>query len=112
MTGYAGGDVNITCRYNKYDLENAKYFCKGKKPERIKTQWCSEHIRTKEKEKWVHSGRFSVFDDRRSAAFTVTIRNLSLLDSGIHQCAVDRSNRKDSYSEVKLDVITGQSLNA
>ncbi|XP_056310963.1 CMRF35-like molecule 8 [Danio aesculapii] len=105
VTGYAGGDVNITCTYKTKYFQNAKYFCKGKKPERIKHQWCSQLIRTTEEEKWVHSGRFSVFDDRRSAVFTVIMRNLSLLDSGIHQCAVHRSNSKHSYSEVKL-VIT------
>ncbi|XP_050959453.1 CMRF35-like molecule 8 [Labeo rohita] len=107
VTGYSGGEVNITCKYNKEYTANAKYFCRGKKPDKVKNYlWCSELIKTYEKDKWVHSGRFSLYDDTRAIVFTVTMRNLSERDSGTYQCGVDRTTKKDSYAEVKLNVIT------
>ncbi len=53
MAGYSGGEVNIRCKYNIQYTANAKYFCRGKKPEKVKHGWCSELIRTKETDKWV-----------------------------------------------------------
>ncbi|XP_042621164.1 CMRF35-like molecule 5 isoform X3 [Cyprinus carpio] len=104
VKGYSDGEVNITCRYVEKDTQNTKYFCKGKKPEKEKGKWCIELIRTEEKDKWVHSGRFSLYDDTRAAVFTVTFRDLSEQDSGMYQCAVDRTMKKDSYTEVKMNV--------
>ncbi|XP_051742622.1 CMRF35-like molecule 5 [Ctenopharyngodon idella] len=104
-TGYSGSEVNIKCKYNKGDTANAKYFCRGKKPDKPKTEWCSELIRTNKKNKWVDDGRFSLYDDTRSAVFTVTIRDLTELDSGTYQCGVDRTKGKDSNTEVNLNVI-------
>uniref|UniRef100_A0A8C1LGF8 Immunoglobulin domain-containing protein n=1 Tax=Cyprinus carpio TaxID=7962 RepID=A0A8C1LGF8_CYPCA len=103
VTGYSGGGVNITCRYDRKYTDNAKYFCRG--------QWkttCSDVIRTdmKNENKWVDSGRFSLFDYTRAALFTVTFRNLSEQDSGMYWCAADISWGKDSYTEVKLKVVT------
>ncbi|XP_042625039.1 CMRF35-like molecule 7 [Cyprinus carpio] len=104
VTGYSDGEVNITCRYMEKDTQNTKYFCKGKTPEKEKGKWCIELIRTEEKDKWVHSGRFSLYDDTRAAVFTVTFGDLNELDSGTYQCAVDRTTTKDSYTEVKMNV--------
>ncbi|KAL1281379.1 hypothetical protein QQF64_000182, partial [Cirrhinus molitorella] len=106
VTGYSGGEVNITCKYKKENTANAKYLCKGKKPKRVKTEWRCELIKTEKKDEWVNSGRFSLYDDTRAAVFTVTIRNLSEQDSGTYQCAVDKTTKKDSYTEVKLNIIT------
>ncbi|XP_048051300.1 CMRF35-like molecule 5 [Megalobrama amblycephala] len=105
VTGYSGSEVNITCKYSKGDRAKAKYFCRGKKPNKPKHKWCSELIRTNEKDKWVHSGRFSLYDDTRSAVFTVTIRNLRELDSGTYNCGVDRTRGRYSHTEVNLKVI-------
>uniref|UniRef100_A0A673MED0 Ig-like domain-containing protein n=1 Tax=Sinocyclocheilus rhinocerous TaxID=307959 RepID=A0A673MED0_9TELE len=79
---------------------NAKYFCRG--------QWseCTDRIRTNIKNKWVDSGRFSLFDDTTAAVFTVTFRDLSERDSGTYQCGVDISGIKDSHTEVNLNVVT------
>ncbi|KAL1281382.1 hypothetical protein QQF64_000185 [Cirrhinus molitorella] len=110
VTGYSGGEVNITCKYKKENTANAKYLCKGKKPKKVKTEWRCELIKTEKKDEWVHSGGFSLYDDTRAAVFTVTIRNLSEQDSGTYHCGVDKTTKKDSYTEVKLDIITGSSL--
>ncbi|KAI2644792.1 Polymeric immunoglobulin receptor [Labeo rohita] len=110
VTGYSGGGVIITCRYDKNYTANAKYFCKGQKPNILQNKRCSDLIKTEEKEKWVYEGRFSLYDDTSAAVFIVTIRDLSEQDSGTYQCASDISLSKDSYTEVKLNVITGQKI--
>ncbi|XP_039502838.1 polymeric immunoglobulin receptor-like [Pimephales promelas] len=104
VTGYSGGGVNITCEYDEKYKENTKYFCKG--------DWlsCIDRIKTDIKDKWVHNGRFSLYDDTRSAVFTVTIRNLTGEDSGTYQCAVDIPKDIDSSTEVKLKISTGQQI--
>ncbi|KAL1281383.1 hypothetical protein QQF64_000186 [Cirrhinus molitorella] len=101
VTGYSGGGVIITCRYDKRYAANKKYFCRG--------EWskCTDQVRTKDTNKWVNSGRFSLYDDTRAAVSTVTIRDLSKQDSGMYQCAVDITAKKDIYTEVKLHVLTG-----
>uniref|UniRef100_A0A671MCQ6 Si:ch211-114l13.12 n=1 Tax=Sinocyclocheilus anshuiensis TaxID=1608454 RepID=A0A671MCQ6_9TELE len=99
---YSGGGINITCKYERKYTENAKYFCRGQNP------GCSDLIKTEDKDKWVHSERFSLYDDTRAAGFTVTIRDLSEEDSGTYQCGVDIHLSKDSYTEVKLNVLTGE----
>ncbi|XP_048064024.1 polymeric immunoglobulin receptor-like [Megalobrama amblycephala] len=99
VTGYSGGGVTITCGYDKYYTENAKYFCKG--------QWstCTYKIKTKEKNKWVQENRFSLYDDTTSAIFTVTIRDLKQWVSGTYYCGTERVG-PDLYTEVDLKVIT------
>ncbi len=108
MTGYSGGEVNIRCKYVEKYTQNTKLFCKGKKPDKVKRKWCSELIKTKEKDKWIDSGRFSLYDDTTAAVFTVTFRDLTEQDSGMYQCGVNRPREKDSYSEVNLIVIKGE----
>ncbi|XP_042573206.1 CMRF35-like molecule 2 [Cyprinus carpio] len=102
VTGYSGGGVSITCRYDRGYIDNEKYFCIGEQVT------CSQLIKTKEKNKWVNSGRFSLYDDTRAAVFTVTIRDLSERDSGTYQCAAAISWDIDFYTEVKLNVVTGE----
>jgi len=103
VTGYSGGGVNITCEYDKGNTENTKYFCKG--------WWlvCPDQIRTDIKDKWFNNGRFSLYDDTRSAIFTVTIRDLTEEDSGKYYCGVDKSGT-DSSTEVNLKISTGEKL--
>uniref|UniRef100_A0A8C1UE10 Ig-like domain-containing protein n=1 Tax=Cyprinus carpio TaxID=7962 RepID=A0A8C1UE10_CYPCA len=99
VTGYSGGRVNITCTYDRKYKKNAKYFCRR--------EWltCFELIRTETKDKWVDSGRFSLFDDTTAAVFTVTFRNLSEQDSGTYRCGVEKPGL-DPYTEVNLNVVT------
>ncbi|KAL1281369.1 hypothetical protein QQF64_000172 [Cirrhinus molitorella] len=101
VTGLLGGQINITCTYKEKHRENAKYFCKG--------LWftCSDLIKTVIKDKWVDSGRFSLYDNTREAVFTVTIRDLSEQDSGMYYCAVDKSGI-DTYTEVNLNITAKQ----
>ncbi|XP_048051265.1 polymeric immunoglobulin receptor-like [Megalobrama amblycephala] len=105
VTGYSGGGVTITCKYNRGYTANEKYFCKGQWPTK-----CSDLIRTDIKDKWINDGRFSLHDDTRSAVLEVEIRNLREEDSGMYYCVVDRLLFKDSYTEVNLKVIRDQQI--
>ncbi len=102
MTGYSGGGVRIKCRYNEGYTDNAKYFCKG--------EWlkCTVQIKNNAKNKRVDSERFSLYDNTTAAVFTVTIRDLSEQDSGTYWCGTYIYALIDSYTEVKLKVITGE----
>ncbi|KAK9981717.1 hypothetical protein ABG768_001241 [Culter alburnus] len=104
VTGYSGGGVMIRCKYNRGYTANKKYFCKE--------QWsgCKDQIKTDEKNKWVQSGRFSLYDNTSSGVFNVTIRDLTELDSGTYQCGVDVSLGGDFYTEVNLNVIRDQPI--
>ncbi|KAL1281373.1 hypothetical protein QQF64_000176 [Cirrhinus molitorella] len=106
LTGYSGGGVIITCRYDRKYTANAKYLCKGEKQDTPKIAWCSDLIRTETKDEWFDSGRFSLYDNTKAKVFNVTISNLSEQDSGTYQCATDISLSKDSYTEVNLNVIS------
>ncbi|XP_026144702.1 CMRF35-like molecule 7 [Carassius auratus] len=103
VRGYSGGEVNITCRYDRKYTEKNKYFCRG--------EWkitCSELIKTDKENKWVDSGRFSLFDDTTSAVFTVTFRDLSEWDSDTYYCGVEKPG-PDPSTEVNLIVESGNS---
>jgi len=101
VTGYSGGGVRITC---KYETKNtAKSFCRGDQ-----RSTCSDLIKTETKDKWVNSGRFSLYDNTSSTVLKVTIRNLSEEDSGTYNCTFGRTREKDSYTEVNLKVIRGE----
>ncbi|XP_067249951.1 polymeric immunoglobulin receptor-like [Chanodichthys erythropterus] len=103
VTGYSGGGVTITCKYKKKYEQNEKSFCRGDQ-----SSTCSELIKTETKDKWVDSGRFSLYDDTSSAVLNVTIRNLSEEDSGMYNCTFGKTGDEDSYTEVNLKVIRDQ----
>uniref|UniRef100_A0AAR2KI40 Immunoglobulin domain-containing protein n=1 Tax=Pygocentrus nattereri TaxID=42514 RepID=A0AAR2KI40_PYGNA len=98
VMGYSGGGVLIKCSYERRYTSNPKYLCKG--------PWsnCGDQIKTGNKNEWINSGRFSLFDDTRAAQFWVVIRELTVEDSGTYQCAVDISWQKDVYTPVQLNV--------
>ncbi|KAK2909444.1 hypothetical protein Q8A67_005281 [Cirrhinus molitorella] len=100
VTGYSGGGVIIKCRYDEGYTTYIKYFCRGEWSE------CTDQIKTEEKDKRVNSGRFSLYDDRSAAVFTVTIRDLNEQDSEIYYCGTERIGR-DLYTEVNLNITTG-----
>ncbi|XP_037399233.1 CMRF35-like molecule 8 [Pygocentrus nattereri] len=98
VMGYSGGGVLIKCRYDTGYTSNQKYLCKG--------PWsnCADQIKTEVKNEWINSGRFSLFDDTRAAQFWVVIRELTVKDSGMYNCAVDKDLAIDVYKRVELKV--------
>ncbi|XP_073763978.1 uncharacterized protein [Danio rerio] len=101
VTGYSGGGVTITCKYDEQYKTNSKYFCKGKY---IPTG--PDLIKTEIKNKWVKKDKYFLYDNTTAAVFTVTIINLTEKDSGTYYCGVDIHYHTDIYTEVNLKVIT------
>ncbi|KAL6482277.1 hypothetical protein MHYP_G00103570 [Metynnis hypsauchen] len=99
VTGYSGGGVLIRCRYDTGYISNQKYFCKGPWP----AVTCTDQIKTGDKNKWINRGRFSLFDDTRASQFWVLIRELTVEDSGLYYCGVDKSFI-DVFTPVELKV--------
>uniref|UniRef100_A0AAR2KUC6 Immunoglobulin domain-containing protein n=1 Tax=Pygocentrus nattereri TaxID=42514 RepID=A0AAR2KUC6_PYGNA len=98
VMGYSGGGVLIKCRYETQYTSNPKYLCEAPWPCMTKPIW------TDAKNEWIHSGRFSLFDDTRAAQFWVVIRELTVKDSGKYKCAVDKDLAIDVYTPVELKV--------
>ncbi|XP_047669145.1 CMRF35-like molecule 8 isoform X3 [Tachysurus fulvidraco] len=98
VTGYSGGGILIKCKYDTAYKDNQKYFCKVSWPV------CSVQIKTGDKNQWVNSERFSLFDDTKSSEFWVMIRKLTVQDTGTYQCGVDITSVIDIYTPVKLKV--------
>ncbi|KAL6482269.1 hypothetical protein MHYP_G00103490, partial [Metynnis hypsauchen] len=98
VTGYSGGGVLIKCRYETQYTTNWKYFCKS--------PWsdCADQIMTGVQNKWINSGRFSLFDDTRASQVWVLITELTLEDSGTYYCGVDKDLNFDVYTPVELKV--------
>ncbi|KAI4883486.1 hypothetical protein NFI96_008909 [Prochilodus magdalenae] len=98
VRGYPGGGVLIRCRYKTKYTSNPKYLCKG--------AWssCDDQIRTGDKNEWRSTGRFSLLDNTSSAEFWVIIRDLTVQDSGLYQCGVDKDLAIDKYTPVELTV--------
>ncbi|KAF4078780.1 hypothetical protein AMELA_G00185480 [Ameiurus melas] len=106
VTGYSGGGVLIKCKYYTEYRENQKYFCKGS------WTYCSDQIKTGAKNEWINSGRFSLFDDTKSAEFSVMIRELTVEDTGTYYCGVDLPRVQDISTWVELKVKEGESPTA
>ncbi|XP_047669179.1 polymeric immunoglobulin receptor-like [Tachysurus fulvidraco] len=98
VTAYSGGGILIKCKYDTEYKDKQKYFCKGSMPS------CTGQIKSGDKNQWVNSGRFSLFDDTKSSEFWVMIRELTVQDTGTYQCGVDRTLVKDIYTPVELKV--------
>ncbi|XP_047669150.1 uncharacterized protein LOC113640788 isoform X5 [Tachysurus fulvidraco] len=98
VTGYSGGGILIKCKYDTAYKDNQKNFCKGS------MSVCSDQIKTGDKNQWVNSGRFSLFDDSKSSEFWVMIRELTVQDTGTYQCVVDKTLVRDIYTPVELKV--------
>ncbi|KAL6482271.1 hypothetical protein MHYP_G00103510 [Metynnis hypsauchen] len=97
VTGYSGGGVLIKCRYETRYTSNPKYLCKG-------SWFCGDQIRTGDKNEWINRGRFSLFDDTRSAQIWGEIMELTVEDSGTYYCGVNKDWAIDAYKPVELKV--------
>ncbi|XP_053492997.1 polymeric immunoglobulin receptor-like [Ictalurus furcatus] len=98
VTGYSGIGVLIKCKYDTEYTQNKKCFCKGPMTS------CSNQIKTGAKNEWENSGRFSLFDDTKSAEFSVMIRELTVEDAGTYHCGVYLPRGNNTYKPVELKV--------
>uniref|UniRef100_A0A4W5MCE5 Immunoglobulin domain-containing protein n=1 Tax=Hucho hucho TaxID=62062 RepID=A0A4W5MCE5_9TELE len=97
VSGYEGGEAEISCSYGHGYENYNKYLC---------NRSCDYSDIVIETQLGVHhskKGSFSLHDDRKRRVFTVNVTKLTLQHAGIYWCAVSRYG-KDIYTEVRLQV--------
>ncbi|XP_029768029.1 CMRF35-like molecule 1 [Terrapene carolina triunguis] len=104
--GLPGGSVAVRCQYERGYEDYLKFWC------RAGTVWCSSgHIvETNGSEAKVKWGRVSIQDNHTQRVFTVTVKNLTLADTGTYQCGVHRTLLPDLRDTVNVTVSPGKSL--
>ncbi|KAF4075484.1 hypothetical protein AMELA_G00234970 [Ameiurus melas] len=96
VNGTLGGNAYFRCSYHKGSKINPKYFSKDKPGK--------EFVRLDRGVMWSRDSRFFLEDDMENNVFTVTIRNLSLVDAGLYWCGVDMW-LLDFLTEFKLHIV-------
>ncbi|XP_062388213.1 polymeric immunoglobulin receptor-like [Sardina pilchardus] len=99
-TAQLRSSVGISCRYPMESEDNSKHFCRLVKQGFM----CVDLISSKTDET---NGRFSIVHHRGQNLFTVTIRDLTMTDSGVYWCGVRTGAMSGSMAlitEVKLRV--------
>ncbi|XP_053091877.1 CMRF35-like molecule 5 [Pangasianodon hypophthalmus] len=97
FTGTEGGSVDISCKYDDGYQYTPMYFCRD--------PCTSSHVLIRsEKADMVDSkGRYTALNTVSARRFSVTIRHLTLKDSGVYYCGVDKWGF-DKLTKVKLTV--------
>ncbi|XP_035390934.1 CMRF35-like molecule 6 [Electrophorus electricus] len=90
-TCYLGGSVNISCKYPESHKNEPKFFCK-----RVNTAVCSDKTFVNKTEIHITKGNISLYDDREKQILTVTIRYVTVQDSGTYWCGAT-SNWKSNH---------------
>uniref|UniRef100_A0A3B5QQ73 Ig-like domain-containing protein n=1 Tax=Xiphophorus maculatus TaxID=8083 RepID=A0A3B5QQ73_XIPMA len=91
--GYEGGDVNVSCPYDRGFEGRQKYLCNND------CRYADVLITTSQGS----SGKYSIHDDKTTRVFTVIISDLHLGDAGKYWCGVTIIGR-DINTERKLEV--------
>nr|XP_055024609.1 CMRF35-like molecule 8 [Misgurnus anguillicaudatus] len=93
--GTVGQTVVIRCPFPDLHIYTPKYFCRHPCKHVL--------IKTEKIDEVVSAGRYSVMSTTNTKIFTVTIRHLTLKDSGFYYCGLDQWF-KDTLEKVQLVV--------
>ncbi|MCI4380723.1 hypothetical protein PGIGA_G00243450 [Pangasianodon gigas] len=104
FTGTEGGSVDISCKYADGYQYTPMYFCRD-------PCTSSSHvlIRSEKADVVVSKGRYTALNSVSARRFSVTIRHLTLKDSGVYYCGVDKWG-SDKLTKVKLTVSKDSSI--
>ncbi|KAF4072429.1 hypothetical protein AMELA_G00262750 [Ameiurus melas] len=97
FTGTEGGSVDISCKYPDGYQYTPMYFC------RDPCSYSDVLIKSVKADMIVSEGRYTALNTLSTRSFSVTIRHLTLKDSGVYYCGVDAWG-KDKLTKVKLTV--------
>ncbi|XP_012891598.1 PREDICTED: CMRF35-like molecule 6 isoform X2 [Dipodomys ordii] len=107
VTGTQGGSLSLQFWYEeKYKTYN-KYWCRSL---RVLGR-CRNTVDTKDSEREVSRGRMSISDHPEDLTFTVTLKNLSLEDTGSYWCGIGTPWHEgpDDYFRVAVSVLPASS---
>ncbi|XP_053479901.1 CMRF35-like molecule 1 isoform X2 [Ictalurus furcatus] len=97
FTGTEGGSVDISCQYPDGYQYTPMYFC------RDPCSYSDVLIQSVKADTVISEGRYTALNTLSTRSFSVTIRQLTLKDSGVYYCGVDKWG-KDKLTKVKLTV--------
>ncbi|XP_017334862.2 polymeric immunoglobulin receptor [Ictalurus punctatus] len=103
-TVHVGGDLTVSCKYPESHRNDNKFLCK-----RSARAACSYSATVKESRKYINNGKFSLYDDRETQMFTVSIRNVTEQDSGEYWCGAEAAWTSDHgykvyFTQINLTV--------
>ncbi|XP_045693267.1 CMRF35-like molecule 9 isoform X2 [Phyllostomus hastatus] len=87
IRGFEGGTVSLLCAYDKKLRDHQKYWCKNIG---VLVDRCSTTVYTRADGRESTEGRMSIRDKPQELRFNVTLRALTLEDSGDYLCGVTR----------------------
>ncbi|KAG9352828.1 hypothetical protein JZ751_017404 [Albula glossodonta] len=93
VRGHEHESLTFCCGYDEDYISNAKYFCKV---ERFK-QCLSLSFSLK-------NSRISLLENRRNRSFCITMKNLTVQDSGLYWFAIIRHNKSPQLVPVRINV--------
>ncbi|KAI5095138.1 polymeric immunoglobulin receptor-like, partial [Silurus meridionalis] len=97
--GTEGGSVDISCKYPDGYLYTPKYLCRAP---------CTSSdvlIKCEKADRVVSKGKYSLVNNVSGRCFSVTIKHLTLQDSGVYYCGLSKWGF-DKLTKVKLTVST------
>ncbi|XP_069883913.1 CMRF35-like molecule 9 isoform X4 [Dipodomys merriami] len=104
ISGFEGDTLAVRCTYSKEWIKHGKYWCKQGG---LLISRCSDTIYTRGDQE-VTQDRLSIRDSPQELAFTVTVKHLTLEDTGKYWCGVNILG-PDKIFEVTLIVFPGSS---
>ncbi|CAO2645501.1 CMRF35-like molecule 9, partial [Lemmus lemmus] len=104
VSGFEGDSVSLKCTYEKKVRGHRKYWCREGG---LILSRCSDIVYSSQNQEVVR-GRMSIRDRPRELSMTVTMRDLTMKDTGKYWCGIDRLGFDESF-EVSLIVFPASS---
>lgn len=107
IRGFEGGTVSLQCTYTEKLREHKKYWCRKSG---VFLSRCAGIVYAREDGQERTEGRVSIQDDPQKLTFNVTLRKLTLQDSGDYWCGITILGIDETFL-VSLLVLPGTSPN-
>ncbi|XP_069460738.1 CMRF35-like molecule 3 [Ambystoma mexicanum] len=91
-SGTSGSSLTLDYKYQSHLMGYKHYWCRG-------NHWfyCTIVVQSTGSEEEVKEGRFSIKDNHKALTVSVTMRDLTLEDSGIYWCGTEKTGIDEMY---------------